>query len=545
MNWYNELSQQFMERDYLLPGQTLEQRIDVIAARAEHILGIEGYADKFKSYMARGWFSLSTPIWTNFGTTRGLPISCFGSYIDDNMESILYTQAEVGMMTKYGGGTSGYFGKLRGRGAPIKDNGKSSGSVHFMQIFETAINVISQGSTRRGNFAAYLDIEHPDISEFLTIRHEGSPLQNISSGLVVGDDWINQMISGDVEKRKIWARVLESRANVGYPYIMFRDNANKNKPDVYRDRGMDITATNLCSEIMLPTNTEESFVCDLSSMNILHFDEWKNTDAVETIIFLLDAVMSEFIEKTADIPFLERARTFAQRHRAVGLGWVGYHSYLQSNMIAFESTEAKLHNAMIARTIQTQAHEASQKLAQMFGEPYYLEGYGRRNATLTAIAPTKSSSFILGQVSEGIEPNRTNYEIKDLAKGKFTLPNRYLQRLLAEKGKDNAMIWDSIIRQGGSVQHLDCLSDYEKGVFRTMGEISPLEIVIQAAQRQKFLDQSQSLNLMVHPSVPVKDVNTLALEAWKLGVKSLYYQFSVNAAQQFSRNILQCVSCEA
>lgn len=545
--WLTPLSLEFLSRDYLLPGQTLDERVDIIVNRAEEILGIEGFGNRFKENLAKGWYSLSTPIWANFGTARGLPISCFGSYIEDNMESILETTAEVGMMTKFGGGTSAYFGNLRPRGSDITDNGKSSGSVHFMQLFDNLMNVISQGSTRRGNFAAYLPVDHPDILEFLTIKSEGSPIQDMWFGVTVTDDWMESMIAGDQDKRIIWAKIIESRANVGGPYVLFVDNANNNTADVYKDNPdlYTITHSNLCSEIMLPDNAEESFVCNLASMNILHFDEWRDTDAVELLVFFLDAVMTEFIEKAEKIPYMERSARFARRHRAIGIGWLGWHSYLQSQMLPFDSMEAKMANVVVAKAIQRSAYGASARLAALYGEPEVLVGYGRRNTTLMAIAPTKSSAFILGQVSEGIEPHRANYYIKDLAKGKYTIRNQQLVDYLEGIGYNDEETWNSIRQANGSVQHLDFLSQHEKDVFKTFQEISPKEIVIQAAQRQNYIDQGQSLNLMIHPSVPAKDVNQLMIEAWRLGVKGLYYQISVNAAQEFSRDILACVSCEA
>ena len=303
--------------------------------------------------------------------------------------------------------------------------------------------------------------------------------------------------------------------------------------------------THNCTEIMLPNNEEESFVCCLSSMNILYYDEWKDTNAVELMVCFLDAVMEEFIEKASKIEFMQRTVNFAKRHRALGIGWLGWHSYLQSKMIPWESMEAKFANVEIAKNIKTQAYEASAKLAQEYGEPDVCKGYGRRNSTLLAIAPTKSSAFIIGQVSEGIEPDKTNYYIKDLQKGKYTIKNLYLDKLLKEKGKDTEEIYNSILSSGGSVQHLSFLSENEKAVFKTFAEISPKEIVIQAAQRQKYVDQGQSLNLMIHPSVSIKDVNALVIEAWRLGIKSLYYQHSVNAAQSFTRSILSCANCES
>jgi len=543
--WLTEMSQVFLERDYLVDGQTVDQRVDEICNTAEKLLNKPGFAAKFKENFQKGWYSLSTPIWTNFGNERGMPISCFGSSISDSMESIAYTWAEVAMMTKYGGGTSATFGNLRPRGASIRDNGESSGAVHFMQAFENLIQIVSQGSTRRGNFAAYLPIDHADIMEFLQIRTEGFAIQDLSYGVCVPDYWMEEMINGDADKRKVWAKVLEMRANFGYPYITFIDNANNNTVDCYKDKGMKITHSNLCNEVLLVDNEDESFVCDLSSMNILYYDEWKDTDAVELLVYLLDAVMTEFIEKAKNIKFMERAVRFAERHRALGVGWLGWHSYLQSKMIPWESMEAKFHNTQIAKNIKEAAYKASAKLAEEYGEPEVCKGYGRRNTTLLAIAPTKSSAFILGQVSEGIEPHRTNYYIKDLQKGKFTIKNVELEKLLKAKGHDTEEIWKSILMDGGSVRHLECLTDEEKNVFKTFAEISPKEIVIQAAQRQKYIDQGQSLNLMIHPSVPTKDVNALIIEGWKMGIKGLYYQISVNAAQSFARSILECTNCES
>ena len=543
--WLNEASRSFLERDYLLPGQTVDDRVRVVCDRAEQILGIAGYADRLRHCLERGWLSLSTPIWTNFGSARGLPISCYGVWIDDSMASILEAHAEVGMQTKYGGGTSAYFGELRGRGRPITGNGLSSGSVHFAKLFDTLVTTISQGSTRRGNFTGYWPIDHPDVHEVLGIRTEGHPVQDISFGVCVSDEWMQSMIQGDRCRREVWAKVLERRRDVGFPYVFFVDAANRGAPDVYRDKGLRITHSNLCSEIALPDGPDESFVCDLLSMNALYYPEWKNAGAVEVAILLLDAVMTEFIQKAESIPFLGRAVRFARRHRALGLGLLGWHSLLQSQMIPFESMRAKTLNVDVARTIQTQAHEASHLLARDYGEPELLRGYGRRNATLTAIAPTKSSSFILGQASEGIEPHRSNYYVKDLAKGKYTVKNPHLEEFLDARGKNTADVWKRVLEDSGSVRKLDFLSDEEKAVFATFWEIAPREVVIQAAARQKYVDQGQSLNLMIPPRTPTKDVNALHVEAWRLGLKSLYYQIGQNAAQEFTRSILSCSSCEA
>jgi ribonucleoside-diphosphate reductase alpha chain len=353
------------------------------------------------------------------------------------------------------------------------------------------------------------------------------------------------MKAGDTDKRRIWAKVLESRNNTGYPYIIFIDTVNRNTVDVYKAKQLRIRHSNLCTEIMLPNTAWWSFVCDLSSMNILYYDDWKNTDAVEMIVYFLDAVMEEFIRKASKIAYMHRAQWFAEAHRALGLGWLGWHSYLQSKNIAWESMEAKLRNVEVAKNIFNAAYAASQKMAKEYGEPELLKGYGRRHTTLMAIAPTTSSSFILGQVSKSIEPFLANFMITDLAKGKFSIKNPYLERLLQEKGQNNERTWDFITKNRGSVQHLNCLNEHEKNVFKTFSEISPMEIIVQAAQRQKYVDQAQSLNLIIDPGIPVKDVNALILNAWELEVKSLYYQFNVNAAQQLARGILTCSSCEA
>ncbi|MCS3861064.1 ribonucleoside-diphosphate reductase subunit alpha [Salinibacter ruber] len=544
--WLNDEARTFLRRGYLLEGTGPEDRVREIAEHAEGLLEMDGFADRFYEYMARGYYSLASPVWANFGLDRGLPISCFGSYIDDSMEAILDTHAEVGMMTKVGGGTSGYFGDVRPRGASITNNGTSNGTYPFAQLFDKIINVVSQGETRRGHFAGYIDIEHPDVEEWLNIQTEGDAIQTMMYGVVVGDDWMEAMIDGDSDKRALWAKVVESRMNLGIPYILFRGNVQDGRPQVYKDKGYDVHASNLCSEVALPSGPDESFVCCLSSMNALHYDDWKDTDAVETLTQFLDAVMQEFIDGAKGMAHMDRAVRFAERHRAIGIGILGWHSYLQSNRIPFESAEASLTGAEIAKTIKERSYAASAELADRFGEPPVLEGYGRRNATTMAVAPTKSSSFILGQVSPSIEPIKSNYFVQDRAKMKVTYKNPHLKALLQEKGRDTDAVWDEIALRDGSVQHLDFLSDEEKDVFKTFSEISQMAIIDQAAGRQKHIDQSQSLNLAIDPgSTPVKDINRLYVEAWKKGVKSLYYQHGVNAAQSFSRDLLACKACEA
>ena len=553
--WLNENSRKFLAAGYLGEGLTAEERILDIAKRAEEILQMPGYADKFYHYMSQGFYSLASPVWSNFGKERGLPISCFGSHIDDDIGNILYSQSEVGMMSKLGGGTSGYFGKIRHRGAEIKDNGQASGAVHVMRLFESMVDVVSQGSVRRGRFSPYLPIDHPDIMEFLEIGSEGNPIQELTHGVTVTNDWMQAMIDGDNEKRTVWAKVLQSRGEMGYPYIFFTDNANNNAADVYKDKKLPIYASNLCTEIMLPSDHNWSFVCVLSSINVLHYDKWKDTDAVETMIYFLDAVITEFLEKLEKYKnsenrddqqtflFMERAYNFSKENRALGMGVLGWHSLLQSKMLPFDSQEAYDLNSDVFKYIQARSHVASKNLAEKFGEPELLKGYGRRNTTLNAIAPTTSSAFILGQVSQGIEPIWSNIYVKDIAKIKTTIKNPFLVKLLEDKGMNTPEVWKTIRDKDGSVQELDFLSENEKEVFKTYSEIDQLTIIYQAANRQNYIDQGQSLNIIIHPDTPTKEVNKIHVTAWKLGLKSLYYQHSMNAAQKFKQK-KECESCE-
>ena len=555
-HWLTDHSRDFLAAGYLQSGIKAEDRIREIGDRAEELLGIDGYSDKFYKYMSEGFFSLASPVWSNFGKERGLPISCFGSNLSDDMGNILYTQSEVGMMSKLGGGTSGYFGNIRHRGAAVKNNGKASGAVHVMQLFETMVDVVSQGSVRRGRFSPYLPVEHNDISEFLDIGTEGNPIQELTHGVTVTDNWMDDMIAGDEDKRKIWAKVIQRRGEIGYPYIFFTDKANNGSPDVYKDKNHKIHASNLCTEIMLPSNDKWSFVCVLSSLNLLHYDKWKDTDAVETMVCFLDAVITEFLTKLEVYRdsidredqqvflFMERAYNFAKENRSLGLGVLGWHSLLQSKMLPFNSQDSYNLNTEIFKFIKDRSYKASAELAGKFGEPNILKGYGRRNATLNAIAPTTSSAFILGQVSQGIEPIWSNIYVKDIAKIKTTIKNPFLLELLEQKGQNNVDVWHSIRDRDGSVQHLDFLSENEKNVFKTYSEIDQMDIIYQAGNRQEYIDQGQSVNIIVHPDMPAKEINKLYITAWKLGLKSLYYQHSMNAAQKFKQK-KDCVMCEA
>lgn len=549
--WYNDESEAVLNRGYLLHGETIHDAIARISGAAAHRLNRPELQERFADIIYKGWMSCSSPIWSNLGTSRGLPISCFGCNIPDSIEGITTKLGEVMMQTKHGGGTSAYFGNLRGRGAAITNNGKSSGSVSFMKLFDSVMDTVSQGATRRGSFAAYLDIDHPDINEFLQIKDIGNPIQNLFYAVCVPDYWMQEMIDGDVEKRKIWAKVLESRQQKGLPYIQFSDNVNATRPEIYKQLGLEITHSNLCNEIQLPDGEDESFVCCLASMNLELWEEWKDSDAVQLAIWFLDAVMSEFIEKTAHSTFLKQAHKFALRHRALGLGVLGWHSLLQKNSISFESMDAKMLTNKIFRHIQNEALLASKELAEAYGpapifdEVDNFDGVKYRNTTVMAIAPTTSSSSILGQVSPGIEPYSSNYYKAGLSKGNFIRKNRYLETLLKEKGKNTDEVWRHIMLNQGSVQQLTFLTEHEKDVFKTFKEISQQEIIIQASIRQKYIDQGQSLNINIPPALSIKEVNALIIEAWKLGVKGLYYQRSQSISKELLSNIVSCRSCES
>ena len=534
--WLNDESRLFLSRGYI--SETPEQRIKDIANKAEGYLKIDGFANKFEDYMARGFYSLSTPVWINFGKEKGLPISCYGSNIDDTLDSILNAGREIGMMSKYGGGTSAYLGNIRARGSKISTGGTADGPVHYARVYDTVVDVCKQSEARRGACAVWLPVEHDDIMEFLDIGTEGNPIQNLQYGITVTDNWINDMKGGDPTKRKIWAKIIQRRNEFGFPYIMFKDNSNNNTP--YKELGLEITASNLCSEIQLPTDSLNSFVCCLGSLNLVHWDEIKDSDAIEVYVMFLNAVMDEFILKSGKMAGMKRANRFASQHRAIGLGVMGYHSLFQSKLVPFESLMAKQLNNQIFKILKEKSDAASRYLFEEKGYKSLREGYA--NTTLIAIAPTKSSSFIHGQVSMGIEPIKSNYFIKDLAKSKTIYKNPFLEIELDKYGLNTPEVWESILKKDGSVQHLDFPT---KEVFKSFIEISPKELILQAAQRQKYIDQSQSLNLMIHPSVPAKDINQLYLYAHEEGVKTLYYQFSQSSAQSFARNINECVSCEA
>lgn len=545
MNWYNTITDTFMNRGYLRENQTIQEKIKEISLHSNSILQKKGFAEKLEKYLSKGFYIVPTPVWKNFNPiSTESPISCFGVYIEDSVESILLKAAEVGIQNKIGGGSSGTFRAVRGRGGNISGGGKSNGSVSMMEIYEKVSDIISQPN-RRGHFSATQDIEHFDANEFLRLRSEGHPIQNLSFSVSIGDSFMEDLLEEKEEAIEKLRKVVKCRYETGFPYLFFKDTVNNNTVDVYKDKQATIWHSNMCHEIALPNGPDETFVCNLLGMNIETYDEWKDTDAVEVGIYFMDSMLTDFIEKNKDSFLMKNAVKFAKNHRAMGMGASGYHNYLQSKNVPFESMEAKFINTEIFSTIKKQAYAASKKMALEFGKPKMLkEGkYDRRHTTLLAVAPNTSSSFIMRQQSQSIEPHVSNYYVKDVAKTRITVKNRYLENLLIDLNKNTEDVWRSIMKKKGSVQHLDFLSEEQKRVFKTFGEISQLEVLIQASARQKHIDQSQSLNLMVPEGTTPEDVAYLLIKAWKLGVKTLYYQLNVSAVQEFGKSITECDSC--
>lgn len=512
---------------YLLENETPVDMYRRVAGASAKKLKKPELENKFFDYIYKGWLCLATPVASNMGTDRGLPISCFSLSIPDSIDGIFKSVHELAVMSKNGGGVGFCASNVRGRGALIKNNGKSEGIIPWLKCFESAIISVSQGSTRRGAGAAYLNIEHLDIEEFIRIRRPTGDVnrqcQNIHHAVTISDDFMRQLEVKNERAVQIWKEVLKSRFETGEPYLMFIDTVNRNNPDCYKNNNLYVETSNICSEITLHTDELHSFVCCLSSLNLAKYDEWKDSDLVETSIWFLDGVMSEFIEKASKIEGFERAVRFAIKSRALGLGVLGWHSYLQQKMISFDSLRANLLNSKIFKNIKQQAEKATKDLAIEYGEPEWCKGFNRRNTHLIALAPTVSNSTISGNVSPSIEPFAANAFTKKSAKGTFLQKNINLKKLLEEKGKDDEKTWKHIVINEGSVQGLSFLNSEEKEVFLTAREINQFAIIRQAAARQKYIDQSQSINLFFPVNVDPKYFHKVHMEAWRSGIKTLYY----------------------
>jgi len=538
-------------------------------------------ADRIYSYASNLWFMFSTPILTNGGTKRGMPISCFLNYVPDSRVGLTEHYTENAWLATVGGGIGGHWGHIRSDGTSTSGGSISTGSIPFMHIVDSEMLAFSQGKTRRGSYAAYQDISHPEIEEFIEMRkpsggdvhrkclnlHHGinvtdkfmSVIDNCTTDPSADDTWElidphTKRVVRKVSAKKLWQKILETRVATGEPYVCFIDTVQKSLPESQKKIGLKVHHSNLCSEITLPTNEERTAVCCLSSLNLEKYDEWKeDNNFIPDVVRFLDNVLEYFINNASDS--LHRAKYSAMRERSIGLGTMGFHSYLQSKNIPFASALAKGQNLSIFRNIKKQALETSRRLAEERGEAPDMEGTGLRNAHLLAIAPNASSSIICGSTSPSIEPVRANVYSQKTMSGTFLMKNKYLEKLLKEKDIDNEDTWKSIVSKRGSVRHLKELSDWEKDVFATAIEIDQRWIVDLAADRQEFICQSQSLNIFVPADVNIKDLHMLHLSAWKKKLKTLYYCrseaikreeiISTKIERKVRPDAEECLACEA
>ncbi len=557
--WMQEPGFETLRNGYLLPNETPNQMYRRVANSAAKYLKMPELANKFYSYMIKNYLCLASPVCSNAGTDRGLPISCFGSAVPDTLSGIFMSYHETAMLSKHGGGTSKYWGLLRGRGELIKGNGSSDGIIPWLKTEESTIQSVSQGGVRRGSAAQYLPIESPDIEEFIDIRRNTGDIarrcqaNSFHHGVSIPDSFMSDCVNGNTKSRSLWEKILTARIEMGEPYLFFRDTVNNNNPEGYKRNGLSVKASNLCTEITLHSDEEHTFVCCLSSLNLARWDEWKDTDLVETAIYFLDGIMEEFISKASNIVGFEKAVRFAKKSRALGLGVLGWHTLLQSKMIPFESFEAMKLNNEIFRTIDERSLIASKRLGSEQGIPEWC--IDTRNSHRLSVAPTYSNALISGGLSQGIEPIVANVFAMKTAKGTFITKNRNLERLLEAKGKNTQEVWDQINNRMGSVAGLDFLSEEERSVFLTARELDQMSIIRQAAQRQKYIDQSQSVNLFFAAPDGLGEtdrkklgeyVHNVHWQAWELGLKTLYYcrPSAVLSGDKVYREEGDCRSCE-
>ena len=549
--WMDEISLATISKGYLLQGETVKTAYKRVATASANRLKKPELASKFFKYIWNGWIGLASPVISNMGTDRGLPISCFGVDTPDSIRGIGLTNAELMKLTASGGGVGISLSRIRERGEAITGNGKSEGVVPWAKIYDSSIIATNQGNVRRGAASVNLDIEHGDIEEFLQIRRpKGDPNRqclNLHQCVVVGDSFMRKLEARDSESMNKWATVLKSRMETGEPYIMYKDNVNKNNPIAYRVNNLEVSMTNICSEITLFTDEEHSFICCLSSLNLAKWEEYKDTDCIQTAIWFLDGVMQEFIDKSNGKDSLRRTHNHAKKGRALGLGVMGWHTFLQQKGLPFNSVASTVHTRNIFNKIRSESESASMDLAAEYGEPLWCKGTGMRNTHLLAVAPTVSNSVICGGISAGIEPLPANVYTFNGAKGTFIRKNKSLEALLESKGENKEKWWKQMLQEGGSVMGLPdtILSSEEKEVFLTFSETNQLELVKQAAERQKYIDQTQSLNLSFDPNDSPKWINQVHMEGWKLGIKTFYYlrTDSVIKGDLGSRQA-DCISCD-
>ena len=551
-NWGDtEVYKKTIQGGYLLEDESPKQAYERVAKAVAKRLQRKEMEKVFFDYIWKGWLCLASPVLSNTGTDRGLPISCFGIDVADSIHDIGTKNLEMMLLAKHGGGVGIGINMIRPAGAKITGNGTSDGVVPFCKIYDSTILATNQGSVRRGAASVNINIEHDDFEEWLEIREPKGDVNRQSLNLhqcaVVGDKFMRILAAGDNNARKKWGKLLQKRKATGEPYILFKGNTNKNNPKAYKDNGLKVHMTNICSEIVLHTDESHSFVCCLSSLNLAKYDEWKNTNIIYDSIWFLDGVLEEFIQKAkGKIGFGNSVRS-AENGRALGLGVLGWHTYLQEKQIPFEGLLSQFETRKIFSQIKIESERASMDLAEIYGEPLWCVGTGMRNTHLRAIAPTVSNSKLAGNISPGVEPWAANVFTEQSAKGTFIRKNPTLEKILEEKGINNRITWDKILIDGGSVQDLEMLNDEEKEVFKTFKEINQLELVNQAGLRQQYIDQSVSLNLAFPSTATPKWINKVHLDAWKKGVKTLYYVRTESvlrgdiADQAMSE---ECVACD-
>ena len=574
--WGNtEIYVKTISKGYLMEGEKPKDAYWRVATTVAKRLGKPQMASKFFDYIWKGWLNLATPVLSNTGTDRGLPISCFGIDVGDSIFEIGSKNLELMLLAKHGGGVGIGVNMIRPAGSRITGNGTSDGVVPFVKIYDSTILATNQGSVRRGAASVNIKIEHKDFEDWLEIREPKGDVNrqalNIHQAVIISDKFMAKLEEGDSDARRKWGKLLQKRKATGEPYIMFKGNVNKQNPEMYKKNGLKVHMTNICSEIVLHTDEQHSFVCCLSSLNLAKYDEWKDTDLVYTAIWFLDGVLEEFIQKAKNMRGFENSVRSAERGRALGLGVLGWHTYLQQRGLTFEGLQAQFETRKIFSQMKIESERASRDMASELGEPLWCKDFGMRNTHLRAIAPTVSNSKLSGNVSAGIEPWAANVFTEQTSKGTFIRKNPELERVLRKVGKNNKETWDQILSDGGSVQNLQFLDEWcyidgklvqcgevtsneqknkcssVKDVFKTFKEINQLDLVRQAGVRQQYIDQAVSLNLAFPATAEPKWINQVHMEAWKQGVKTLYYMRTESvlrgdiAAKAMDEN---CVSCD-
>ena len=543
-NWGDtEVYKKTIAGGYLLQGETPRDAYMRVSNAVARRLYKPELAEKFFEYIWQGWLCLASPVLSNTGTDRGLPISCFGIDVADSIQDIGQKNLEMMLLAKHGGGVGIGVNMIRPAGARITGNGTSDGVVPFCKIYDSTILATNQGSVRRGAASVNINIEHDDFLDWIEIREPKGDVNRQSLNLhqcaVVGDKFMRKLEAGDQEARKRWGKLIQKRKATGEPYILFKGNTNKVNPEAYKTNGLKVHMTNICSEITLHTDESHSFVCCLSSLNLEKYDEWKDTNLVYDATWFLDGVLEEFIQRAKGLRGFENSVRSAVKGRALGLGVLGWHSLLQKNGIAFEGLMAQFKTREIFSKIKIETERASRALAEVYGEPLWCAGTGMRNTHLRAIAPTVSNSKLSGNVSPGIEPWAANVFTEQSAKGTFIRKNNELKKVFRKAGIDTKETWDKVLADGGSVQDIKGLDGWfydhrgrltqeddgeaVKDVFKTFKEINQLELVRQAGIRQDYIDQSVSLNLAFPSEAPPRWLNQVHIEAWKRGIKTLYY----------------------